>query len=98
MNRGGYCYLTRWPGRWRCFARWHGRAFAVALGSWRLTIVPALLLLLAGCATGARVDQVAFDRGAFALAYAGLADSYNVLPTYTNVPGREDMIKAGPRR
>ena len=72
MRRRGYWYLARWPGRWRCFARWHGRAFAVALGSWRLTIVPALLLLLAGCATGARVDQVAFDRGAFALAYADL--------------------------
>ena len=31
-----------------------------------------LALLLAGCATGARVDQVSFDRGAFALAYADL--------------------------
>jgi len=30
------------------------------------------MLLVAGCATTARVDQVAFDRGAFALAYSDL--------------------------
>src|SRR5438552_5994000 len=32
----------------------------------------ALALALAGCATRAKVDQVSFDRGAFALAYADL--------------------------
>ena len=34
--------------------------------------VALLALLLAGCATAAKVDQVSFDRGAFALAYADL--------------------------